>query len=241
MAKININGVEYEGSRLTINNGRVVIDGKGVGDVNEKVINISVVGDVQTLKCDAANTIQIQGAVLGSVQTMSGDITCGDIGGNARSMSGDITADNIGGTAGTMSGDIIEGVTHECAPMSPADIARAQDEMNKRQSALADVAASMVSAEDSVPCVSCQKPSDTSTDDDASMCWQCHSEFMSAGWGNMMHGREEDVIVPKVLSNEIITDAYALISDLTVGEQEIREAQEFHAAVVQAVINSRVE
>lgn len=33
---------------------------------------------------------------------------------------------------------------------------------------------------DAMPCVSCGKPSDTSTPDDAEMCWKCFGEFNAA-------------------------------------------------------------
>lgn len=46
-------------------------------------------------------------------------------------------------------------------------------------------------AEDSLPCVSCGKPADTATPDDADMCWPCFGQFNATEYGNLRKRFEE--------------------------------------------------
>lgn len=102
---IVINGKSFSGNSISIYGNKVIIDGKDCTP-DSKEINITVNGNLSKLKADVCNTIQIngdcgnvqtqsgdveiEGAVSGSVSTMSGDVDCGDIGGNVSTMSGDI-------------------------------------------------------------------------------------------------------------------------------------------------------
>ena len=62
MASIKVNGVSYQGRTISINNGKVIIDGKD-GSVDEKVITISVDGNVESLIVDQCQTIRVTGHV----------------------------------------------------------------------------------------------------------------------------------------------------------------------------------
>lgn len=80
---ISINGKTYFGSSISIKRNKIVIDGKVIEDDDQKQINITINGDIQTL--DVGN-------VGGSVTTVSGDVDVeGNINGSVKTVSGDIT------------------------------------------------------------------------------------------------------------------------------------------------------
>lgn len=110
MSRITINNKVFSAhSSIVINNGRVILDGTPVETADdEKRISIEVHGDVQDLQIDRCDTLLIQGAV-GSVQTTSGDVRCGDVGGSVQTVSGDVCAKSIGGNVKTVSGDVCLG------------------------------------------------------------------------------------------------------------------------------------
>lgn len=60
---VTINGVTYTGKNITIKNGNVKIDGKNVTPENEKVISITVNGNINELKVDACEKCTITGGV----------------------------------------------------------------------------------------------------------------------------------------------------------------------------------
>ena len=105
---ININGKKYQGNNLTIINGKIFIDGvEQTAETEGKEINITVHGNIETLKVDSANKVTVIGQV-DTLSTVSGDIdTAGDIFGSVSTVSGDIECGNIGGSVSTISGDII--------------------------------------------------------------------------------------------------------------------------------------
>lgn len=107
MSRITINHREYSAhSSIVINNGRVLLDGKPVDTADDqKRISIEVHGDIQDLQIDSCDTLLIQGAV-GSVQSTSGDVRCGDVGGSVQTVSGDVRAKSIGGNVKTISGNV---------------------------------------------------------------------------------------------------------------------------------------
>lgn len=105
MASIIINGVTYSGNSVSVNNGNVIIDGKGVNVVS-KNINISVNGDIKNLDVDSCNMLKVGGNV-DWLNTVSGDVEVkGDIKNNVKTVSGDVFCMNIGGNVSTVSGDI---------------------------------------------------------------------------------------------------------------------------------------
>lgn len=121
MASININNVIYALKKsFKVDRGRLFIDGKDVTP-NDKVINVSIEGDVQTVEVGACEMLTITGSVQsvktgsgsvscssvnGPVTTGSGDVECSDISGNVSTGSGDVTCVTISGSVRTGSGDI---------------------------------------------------------------------------------------------------------------------------------------
>ena len=107
MSTITINGVTYEGNNISVKKNRVIIDGKEL-DVDEKNINITVIGNIKSINADAVETISI-GGDADTVKTMSGDVRIeGNVTGDVKTMSGDVRCGNIGGKVNTMSGDILQ-------------------------------------------------------------------------------------------------------------------------------------
>lgn len=105
MSVITINGKTYTGDSISIKNGNITIGGNVVV-VDEKIINISVDGNVSKVVVDACEQCTINGDA-GSVSTMSGDVEIrGDVNGNVKTMSGDVKCGRIEGDVSTMSGDI---------------------------------------------------------------------------------------------------------------------------------------
>lgn len=120
ISKISINGCNniVAGRDIVIANGRVIVDGKDVTTPDSKEIIISIEGNVQSLNADACSTIKVSGNV-GSLQTSTGDVKCGDVQGSVSTKSGDIECGSVGGNASTMSGDIdCKSVTGNVSTMS---------------------------------------------------------------------------------------------------------------------------
>lgn len=127
---VKINGKTYTtdgNGDLTISNNQLFIDGKLVMDDGEiqklPKIEITIVGDIKSIKVPAATYIDVTGRVgdletttgnvtvsenvEGDIETTSGDIKIlGDVLGSCKTMSGDIEASDIGGNCKTMSGNI---------------------------------------------------------------------------------------------------------------------------------------
>lgn len=118
---ITVNGITYHGNNVSIVNGKVIIDGKQADTKDDKVITITVTGNIESLEADYCKSIVVNGDVnklrttsgdvecgnvTGGVQTTSGDIECGNIGGDVNTTSGDIKCDDVHGSVKTLSGDI---------------------------------------------------------------------------------------------------------------------------------------
>jgi hypothetical protein len=105
---ITVNGVTYTGKNITIKNGKVQIDGNDVTPKDEKVINITVEGNINDLKVDACESCLITGNVK-KVNTGSGDVSItGCCDGDIDTGSGDVeVAGNCGGDIDTGSGDVV--------------------------------------------------------------------------------------------------------------------------------------
>lgn len=102
---VRVNGVSYSGRNITIENGKVIIDGNNVTP-DEKEINILVDGNINELKVDDCEKVTITGQV-GTVKTMSGSVEIlGNVNGNVKTMSGSVQCDDVGGSVETMSGSI---------------------------------------------------------------------------------------------------------------------------------------
>jgi hypothetical protein len=107
MSTIRINGVTISGNAILVKHGSVFVDGKVVDTGDEKQIRIEVDGSIERLNADACDSITVAGSA-GSVSTMSGDVTCGNVEGSVSTMSGDVRCRSIGGSVSTMSGDIVQ-------------------------------------------------------------------------------------------------------------------------------------
>lgn len=123
-----INGRVYKnitGGVITITNGKILVDGKSVEDwenSEEKVINITIEGNVETLQASNCNNVTVKGNaktiktgsgdvtvsgnVSGNIQTGSGDVHCHDVGEDVSTGSGDVHCETVHGHVSTMSGDV---------------------------------------------------------------------------------------------------------------------------------------
>jgi hypothetical protein len=95
----------YSGDNITISKGRVFINGQEINTGDQKTINITVNGDIESIKADACQKITVSGS-SGSIQTQSGDVECGNVNGSVTTMSGDVDCGDIGGSVQTMSGNV---------------------------------------------------------------------------------------------------------------------------------------
>lgn len=129
MDTIIINGKQYEvNGPISVINDRVYVNGQLFenGEPLERKVNITIVGDVHSIKLDkgpsevnikitgivdgsittTSGDIEVAGNVLGDVKSTSGDIKCNNVTGSVRTVSGDITCSKVAGNANTVSGDI---------------------------------------------------------------------------------------------------------------------------------------
>lgn len=104
-ATITINGVTYSGESVSVRGGRVIVDGKDVTPEAASRITLEVHGDLQSFQADRCDTVAVHGNV-GSVSTVSGSVTCGDIGGSVSTVSGSVNCRDVGGKVSTTSGSI---------------------------------------------------------------------------------------------------------------------------------------
>lgn len=104
-ATITMNGVTYHGDNIAMINNKIFVDGKDVTPETMQV-SINVVGDVEKISADMCAMIHVTGN-CGFIKTASGDVDVGgDVTGSVSTMSGDVTCKNVGGNVQTMSGDI---------------------------------------------------------------------------------------------------------------------------------------
>lgn len=102
---ITINGNKYSGSNVVVLNNKVIIDGKDVTP-DSKNIEIKIDGDINELKVDNCNNIEVNGNV-NNIKTQNGDVEInGNINGSITSMNGDIDCHNIGGSVSTVNGNV---------------------------------------------------------------------------------------------------------------------------------------
>lgn len=105
MSQIIINGKTYTGNSVSINNNKIVIDGKTLVNEESKTINILIEGNVDNLQVDACEKVLVNGFV-NSLSTMSGNVDCGNVNQNVKTQSGNVKCENIGGDVSTQSGNI---------------------------------------------------------------------------------------------------------------------------------------
>lgn len=93
MATVTINGITYQGNNITINNGKVVIDGRQESEQLSGVVEIRITeGKLDSLTTDAS---VICGHVTGTV-TAGGSVNCDAVGGNVNA-GGSVNCDEVGG------------------------------------------------------------------------------------------------------------------------------------------------
>ena len=97
---ISINGKTYRGTNITINNGKVIIDGKVQEEGLSGTVEVRVTGDIGSLTCDGSATVY--GNVLGDVHAQNSVEVEGDVLGDvnagnsveAKSIKGNVKAGN---------------------------------------------------------------------------------------------------------------------------------------------------
>lgn len=122
MATITINNSLYQGRSISVRGKKIYIDNNEIV-VDEKIINITVEGNLDRLEAEVCNDVKINGNVgtvavsVGEVEitgnvehdvvTSTGDAKIGgDVRGDVKTMTGDISAKSINGKCSTMNGDI---------------------------------------------------------------------------------------------------------------------------------------
>lgn len=112
-----INNSNFNGNNISIVNNKIYIDGKDVTP-DAKEINITVTGNIEELNVDCCAKVQINGDV-GSVETQSGNVNCGNVKKNIKTMSGNVRCKDIEGDVETMSGDVnANNITGNCSTIS---------------------------------------------------------------------------------------------------------------------------
>ena len=94
-----INNVKIEGAQtISINNGKIYVNGKLREDLKSPSIEVKIEGNVTSVRTESGD--------VSIVNTTSGDVSCKDVKGGVLTMSGDVTCGNVGGNVSTMSGNI---------------------------------------------------------------------------------------------------------------------------------------
>ena len=100
--------VSISGGKMTIIDGKVYVDEKPVTEINtdDKVINITIEGEVERLEVDYCKQITVNGSAK-RVHTQCGDIDVkGDVHGDVHTNMGSITCGNVEGDCHTNMGSI---------------------------------------------------------------------------------------------------------------------------------------
>lgn len=93
MATITINGVTYSGNNISINNGKMTIDGVDASNIPDNVMTIKVEGILNSLTCD--KSVNVNGTIQGNIEA-KGSVNCDDVKGNVNA-GGSVNCDDIGG------------------------------------------------------------------------------------------------------------------------------------------------
>ena len=93
MGKITINGKNYQGNNIRVNNDVVYIDGKKVDDdfTESSLLKVVVEGDINKVETDCS--LEVKGNVEGNAKA-GGSIRCGNIQGSV-SAGGSVSCDDI--------------------------------------------------------------------------------------------------------------------------------------------------
>lgn len=91
---------------LSVIGNNIILDNEVIGKIEDKVINITIEGNVEELNIDACNTLTVKGSVQ-SLQLTNGDIIVeNSVMGDVKNTNGDIIAKEIKGNVKTTNGDI---------------------------------------------------------------------------------------------------------------------------------------
>ncbi len=99
---------QISGGTISIVNGKIFTNGQAVNEINtdEKVINITIEGDVERLEVDYCKTIKVTGNAK-RIHTSCGDIEVGgDVSGDVHTNCGSISCGNVDGDCHTNMGSI---------------------------------------------------------------------------------------------------------------------------------------
>lgn len=107
---ITVNGQTFVGNNVSVVNGEVIIDGKKVAAPEGKVINITVQGDIESLKVDRGS-VNVTGSV-GSVDVTQGDVECGGVKGKVEIDQGNLECGDIFGDVSVNMGNVVAGTIH---------------------------------------------------------------------------------------------------------------------------------
>ena len=100
-----INNIKIEGAQtISINNGKIYVNGNLREDLESPSIEVKIEGNVASVRTGSGN-VSVTGDAT-AISTSSGDVNCKDIKGRVQTMSGDVTCNTITGNVSTMSGDI---------------------------------------------------------------------------------------------------------------------------------------
>lgn len=100
-----INNVKIEEAQtISINNGKIYINGNLREDLESPSIEIKIEGNVANVRTDSGD-VSIIGDVS-TINTASSDVSCKNVKGSVLTMSGDVTCGSIDGNVSTMSGNI---------------------------------------------------------------------------------------------------------------------------------------
>lgn len=100
-----INGTHFVGESIIITtSSTVVVDGQQVGGVLLPPIHVGITGDVQHLDGPVASIV-VEGSV-DKINTVSGDVRCGNVLGSVETVSGEVFCSAVGGRVSTVSGDV---------------------------------------------------------------------------------------------------------------------------------------
>lgn len=91
---VQINGVSYTGSNISLRGNRLKIDGKEVDTEITAIMEVRILGGgkIDKLETDASVNCML---VVGSVSA-GGSVNCDDVGGNV-SAGGSVNCDDVGG------------------------------------------------------------------------------------------------------------------------------------------------
>lgn len=106
---ININGKSYKGKSLSVKGSVIIIDGKVVTDGKDlPKISIVINGDIEKLDVDVCDTIKVKGSVY-SLNSTNGDVVVnGNVLDRINTINGDVKCGDVGGSISTVNGDVIK-------------------------------------------------------------------------------------------------------------------------------------